>query len=454
MKSDNAFSRPMESGPYLAWGFGLAFIKYLSEAALIFAVNGEIFTPWAFVLPFVSLKSAVFTASPAWLPALILAWSLPFLFVGLVLTVQRCIDVNVSPWTAFWLLCPIINLPFMLALGCWPSAARPADRELEQLNADEVTHQSPLEALRAVFLGLLFGASALIIAVYALGDYGPALFMLTPILMAAITSHQFQKRAGGGLGKCLGLSMFCVTCAMLMLLLTALEGLVCVAMAAPMIYGGGAIGAVLGFLIAIAESSRTSMLPAIVLMPAMAIVERAFVQPALVEVTSSVEINASRETVWPRVIAFSPITEAPSGWLSFGIAYPMSARIEGSGVGAIRYCQFSTGDFVEPITIWDEPERLAFSVSSQPNPMTELSPYRHIHPPHLDGYLSSKRGEFRLVDLGGGRMRLEGHTWYTIDMYPQPYWQWWSNKLIHDIHLRVLRHIKSEVEQSKPDANS
>ena len=37
-----------------------------------------------------------------------------------------------------------------------------------------------------------------------------------------------------------------------------------------------------------------------------------------------------------------------------GLAYPMRARIEGSGPGAVRYCEFSTGPFVEPIVTWDE----------------------------------------------------------------------------------------------------
>jgi hypothetical protein len=42
-------------------------------------------------------------------------------------------------------------------------------------------------------------------------------------------------------------------------------------------------------------------------------------------------------------------------------------------------------------------------------------------------------------------MRLEGHTWYSIDMYPQAYWQMWSDHIIHAIHLRVLNHIRKEV---------
>ena len=74
--------------------------------------------------------------------------------------------------------------------------------------------------------------------------------------------------------------------------------------------------------------------------------------------------------------------------------------------------------------------------------MFELTPYRHVHPPHLDGYLRSQRGEFQLIALGDGRTRLEGRTWYDFRMFPQSYWTLWSDLLIHRIHQRVLLHIK------------
>ena len=127
-------------------------------------------------------------------------------------------------------------------------------------------------------------------------------------------------------------------------------------------------------------------------------------------------------------------------------SYPVRARIEGRGVGAIRRCEFSTGPFVEPITVWDEPRRLAFDVLSQPEPMRELSPYRDLHPPHLDGFFRSRRGQFLLTRLPGGGTRLEGTTWYEQRLWPASYWQIWSDWLVHTIHRRVLLHIKSEAE--------
>ena len=65
-----------------------------------------------------------------------------------------------------------------------------------------------------------------------------------------------------------------------------------------------------------------------------------------------------------------------------GVAYPTEARIDGSGPGAIRKCQFSTGAFVEPITVWDEPHLLRFRVTHNPAPLGEWSPWG-LSVPHI-----------------------------------------------------------------------
>ena len=81
--------------------------------------------------------------------------------------------------------------------------------------------------------------------------------------------------------------------------------------------------------------------------------------------------------------------------------------------------------------------------------MREWSPYGDLHPPHLVGTMRSRRGEFRLIELPGGRTRLEGSTWYELDMGPQGYWSVWSDFLVHRIHRRVLRHIQAEAEADR-----
>jgi hypothetical protein len=51
-----------------------------------------------------------------------------------------------------------------------------------------------------------------------------------------------------------------------------------------------------------------------------------------------------------------------------------------------------------------------------------------------------------LIDLGNGRTKLEGRTWYEYEIYPQSYWTLWTDMLIHRIHQRVLAHIKNLAE--------
>jgi hypothetical protein len=129
-----------------------------------------------------------------------------------------------------------------------------------------------------------------------------------------------------------------------------------------------------------------------------------------------------------------------------GIAYPIRAEINGQGPGAVRHCVFSTGAFVEPITVWDEPRLLQFDVTSQPAAMEEMSLYTDLRPPHLEHYLISKKGQFQLTALADGTTRLEGTTWYQNRFWPAFYWHFWSDYIIHRIHYRVLAHIKTLAE--------
>jgi hypothetical protein len=133
-----------------------------------------------------------------------------------------------------------------------------------------------------------------------------------------------------------------------------------------------------------------------------------------------------------------------------GIAYPIRARLSGEGVGAVRTCEFSTGAFVEPITVWDPPRHLAFNVVEQPPSMHESSPFARIEPAHVRTGFVSQRGQFQLRSLGSHRTELSGTTWYRLNIFPTAYWQLYADAIVHQIHSRVLEHIRtlSQAEQS------
>ncbi|MBL7685816.1 MAG: hypothetical protein JNK65_07290, partial [Deltaproteobacteria bacterium] len=177
-------------------------------------------------------------------------------------------------------------------------------------------------------------------------------------------------------------------------------------------------------------------------------------KPSLFQNVTTLEISAPPEKVWKHIVGFTEIPDPTELLFRLGIAYPIRAQLDGRGVGALRHCIFSTGEFLEPIEVWDEPRQLKFSVISQPAPMQEWTPYRNIHPAHLDSYLRSNGGQFLLTPLAGGKTRVEATTWYWHDIWPASYWHVWSDYIIHKIHLRVLRHIKNEVEKDKFEQNT
>jgi hypothetical protein len=337
-------------------------------------------------------------------------------------------------------LVPGINYALMLYLCLAQSLPR-------EPSAPKLYRPSDVEQIASAALGVGAGVAIALamvgISVKALGSYGSALFLLTPTVMGAATGYIYNRRNPHSGTATLSLALLTVLIGGGVFLLNAVEGAVCLVMAFPLALGSAAIGAFIGQAIAAADAG-TPLRAALVLLalPLFAGVGALPSPSPLYEVVSSIEIDATPERVWENVVGFGELPPPTELLFASGVAYPIHARIEGSGVGAIRRCEFSTGAFVEPITRWDAPNVLAFDVASQPPPMEEWSPYGPIVTPHLNGYFRSVRGEFRLVPLAAGRTRLEGSTWYELDLFPRAYWNLWSHAFIARIHARVLAHVK------------
>ena len=121
------------------------------------------------------------------------------------------------------------------------------------------------------------------------------------------------------------------------LLMFALEGGVCLVMAFPITIPIALLGGIVGG--NIVESRQTwkggiAMLLAIV--PAGSAIDRGFDRPVERVILTSVEIDAPPARVWHHVVAFDEITAPPEWYFRLGLAYPLRARIEGTGPGAIR----------------------------------------------------------------------------------------------------------------------
>lgn len=308
------------------------------------------------------------------------------------------------------------------------------------------------DVLLGLAAGCLTGLLGIFVSANVSGAYGWGAFIATPLASSVVSVLLAGRNQRITLGASLGLGLLTCVLSGSAVLLTGIEGLGCMLMAAPLWVPAALLGAVIGFAsqagAPFASRGRgfPTIMSCVVLAPLVAGVE-AWVdaQPALVAVKTCVDVAAPPDAVWQRVVSF-PELPPPTQWLfRAGIAYPIRARLDGFGVGATRYCEFSTGSFVEPIEVWDPPHRLRFAVTENPPPMQEWSPWS-VHAPHLRGYLISKRGQFELTPLPDGRTRLSGTTWYSNRMWPAAYWRLWTDHIIGQVHRRVLDHIRMHAE--------
>lgn len=438
-------STPVTRRTYAASGFGLMALKYAVEALVVHQVTGRWFSPLDYLNPLLTARQTALGGND-WLLAAMAAWTLPFLWIGVSMTWRRLEDAGFPPLLVALYFVPLTNYLLMLTLCGLPSRPRLFKERPGSLAAG--TREGMRSALLGAALGTAIALAMTGASVLVFGAYGTTLFAATPFVMGAASAFVYNAAAPRPLGKTLLVATGAVVLAGAAILLFALEGVLCLAMAAPLAIVLALMGAVAGRALALRSVVPSPKLAALLFpLPLLAGLQGA--PPPRLEphvVLTVVEIDAPPEAVWPHVVAFSTVPEPPAWFFRLGIAYPQRARIVGRGAGASRRCEFSTGAFVEPITVWDEPRRLAFDVAQQPPPMTELSPYRHVAAPHLDGYLVVRNGEFRLLALPGGRTRLEGRTFYEMKVAPAAYWTLWSDAVIHAIHERVLAHIKTEAE--------
>ena len=389
--------------------------------------------------------------------ATLLLVSIPFIWVGVAMTVKRLRDAGQPVWLVVLFFIPFINLLFFLLLCALPPRERSQEFEGAPWPGPEgidrfIPHSKLGSAALSLVVTTVLGLGFVLMGTLVIGAYGWGLFVALPFCLGMFSVLLYSYHEPREWFDCLAVALLPVVLVGAALFLVAVEGIICLLMAAPFAVALAALGGALGYVIQ-ARHWRPKQAPAmfsilILLVPGSFGVERAAgLRPSVYEVRTTIEVNAPPEKVWNQVVAFAQIPPPNELLFRAGLAYPIRAEISGHGVGAVRHCVFSTGPFVEPIEVWDEPHLLKFGVTANPAPLNELTPYGHIDAPHLHGYFVSEQGQFLLSALPGGRTRLEGTTWYHNAMWPASYWRLWSDYIIHKIHLRVLEHIRAEVEK-------
>jgi uncharacterized membrane protein YhaH (DUF805 family) len=438
------FSDPVDRGTYFRHGLGLTAFKYGLDALLIWRFADRVWTPLDYLNPLLQARQELLRDGPSWLLPLLITIALPFLWIGVSMSMRRAVDAGRSPWIALLFFVPVINFVLMAILSLAPPLSKMQwPVEPPPLAMDDRMKSAMLGVAASVAITLLTVG----VGVYLRRSYSTGLFLGVPFTIGYISSYIYNYRHERPAGQSIVLAMGSVTIAAGALVIFALEGVLCIAMAWPIALAVAFPGAVLGRSMATRHGQVSSGAGIALIVPLLVGVEPR-VAPPTHEALTVVDIAAPPAVVWNHVVTFPDLAPPTELLFRAGVAAPTRARIEGSGVGAIRYCDFTTGSFVEPITAWDENRLLAFDITAQAPPMNEVTPYRDVHPPHLDGYFRATHGEFRLIPLPGGRTRLEGRTRYVVDMFPQPYWTVPARAIVTAIHTRVLHHIQTLAEEA------
>jgi hypothetical protein len=213
------------------------------------------------------------------------------------------------------------------------------------------------------------------------------------------------------------------------------EGYLCLLMASPIMFASTVAGAMIGRVWFRNSDDRLNFCLAPLLILAVA-AEPTLRGPHTGVVTDEIRIAAPPSRVWPHVLAFPEIREAPTYWLfRLGLPYPMETTNAGDFVGADRACRFS-GDavFKEKVAELVPEKLLTFDI-------VEMPPS-----PELMGHFDAQRGQFELRDNGDGATTLIGRTWYALHVRPAGYYDWWTHDIFRAVHLRVMKHIQRLAE--------
>ena len=303
-----------------------------------------------------------------------------------------------------------------------------------------------------VIAGTLAGVAIIVLAVFisalVFHAYGWGLFVLTPFVVGFTTGYLVNRRELQTTKTTNFLVLLAAALGCFGLILFALEGLICLILASPLAallaIGGGSLGR---------RAARLGKEPrgplyCLALLPLMFAADAISPPDALMLTDESIVIDAPASRVWLAVTSDEPIREPPTLAGRLGLAYPQRGRLAGTGKGAARSGYFSTGVAREVVTDWQKNRVLGFVVLHQPPAMTEMSPYRHVHAPHVNGYFETGETRFEIEPLSRATSKLTILAAHRLRIDPIIYWEPIARWAASSNTRRVLRDIKSKAESS------
>jgi hypothetical protein len=275
-------------------------------------------------------------------------------------------------------------------------------------------------------------------------------FLLGAPVAACIVAVRLSDPGGvRGAGGHVGVSALTVTVMLVCAGVILREGAVCLVMAAPIFYGSGLVA---GWLAGRGSRRRAGRLTSLslLILPLIGVSYEAERPPAAETryVVTRVHIAATPQVVWNSLTDIRTIADSEHRW-SFshdivGIPRPREARMEGSGVGAVRRLEWARGvRFEERITEWRPGRELAWTFHVGPEAQGRILD-EHLR---VDSaYLRLEEGRYRIEPTADGGSELVLTTRYWIRTPMNGYAAWWGGVFLGDFHRNVLGVIEARAE--------
>ncbi len=407
-----------------------------------FALLRQSFVPsvWFWLSPLRTLSQLNPFPGSVVLSAMLLTLTIDWLLAAFVFRRLRHAGGNAA-FSVFSII-PFLQSPLIVALCLAPHRRLP--------EAEHPPSTAGLKA-RAIMVGLLLGVAlclgAVALSTLVFRTYGYGLFVASPFVIGFSIAYIANRNVELAQGETMRTVMAGLLLGAIALAVFAVEGIVCLVVASPLIAAIGAIGCWAGRTAARQRREGPNQLVmGIAILPLLIGGETAFPPRASFDSVESIEIAAPPATVWDAVVHMGPIPDPPPAPFRWGLAYPVRGEIFGSGVGAVREGVFSTGVAYERVTEWAPGRKLSFIVLSDPPTMRELSPYAHVNAPHVIGYFRTRDARFVITPLPNGRTRLSLATHHELDLEPALYWLPIAEWATHVNKVRVLQHFRQQAE--------
>jgi uncharacterized membrane protein YhaH (DUF805 family) len=445
MRGPFTFEGKIRRLPYALLSLGLFFSQHLVTILVFDIERRRLAIDWTFYAT--SLRALVTQSASTDLTLILaLAYFLLVAWALAALAFRRAADADISEWIAAAAVAPIVQIPVILLLCALPSSGveRPP-RERDPYDERDI---SWVAAAQGVVAGMALTLLAVTFGALVFGAYGFGMFFVSPLVIGAVTGYFANRRGDIGVGRTMRLVCWATLFGGAGLVVAALEGAVCIVMAAPLGIVAAMLGGVLGRAMAVATTRPAShTVSAFVLLPVVFGLEAVFPPLASFDTVQTITIDAPLDAVWRSVVDMGNIDEPVSLPFRLGMAYPVRGEVVGEGVGASRYSEFSTGVAIERVTEWIPERKLAFVVEKDVPAMRELSPYAHVHAPHVVGYFRTREASFELVAREGGRTEIVERTSHELRLDPTLYWLPLARLVVAENNARVLQHIKHRAEQ-------